>query len=231
MSNFQALNNNQHQKLKIKTDASYAHAAKSHVVPLSIFELSQAQADYPIVFIKDAQTGQFHLVALVGLEPNENLFCHVDAWQAEYIPMQLRGYPLALTASRENADTQIVAIDIDASGVSESEGEPLFINGGQQSEFLDKKVELMSQFGAQMPATHRFIQSLVKNELISPQALTITTNKGKKVNLTGLYIIDEIKVNKLTGETFNSLKNEHFIAPIYACIFSLQRISRLINLT
>lgn len=231
MSNFQALNNNKHKKLKIKTDASYAHAAKSHVVPLSVFELSQAQADYPIVFIKDTQTGQFHLVALVGLEPNENLFFHVDGWQAEYIPMQLRGYPLALTSSIENADNQIVAIDINASEVNESEGEALFINGGQQSELLAKKIELMSQFSAQVPATQRFVERLVNNELISPQALTIKTNKGKEINLTGLYIVDENKINKLAAETFSALKDEHLLAPIYACMFSLQRISRLINLS
>ena len=139
MSNFQALNNNQHQKLKIKTNANYAHATKSHVVPLSVFELSQAQADYPIVFIKDGQTGQFHLVALVGLEPNENLFFHANGWQAEYIPMQLRAYPLALTSSSESVDKQVVAIDLDASEVNENEGEALFVNDGQQSEFLSKK--------------------------------------------------------------------------------------------
>lgn len=231
MSNFQALNNNQHQKLKIKTNANYAHAAKSHVVPLSVFELSQAQADYPIVFIKDGQTGQFHLVALVGLEPNENLFFHANGWQAEYIPMQLRAYPLALTSSSESVDKQVVAIDLDASEVNENEGEALFVNDGQQSEFLSKKIELMSTFSAQMSATKNFIEQLVKHELISPQALTIRSNTGKEINLTGLYIVDESKINKLAEPTFNSLKSEHLLAPIYACIFSLQRISRLIKLS
>jgi hypothetical protein len=231
MSNFQALNNSQHQKLKIKTDGSYAHAENSHVVPLSVFELSQAQADYPIVLIKDAQTGQFHLVALVGLESNVNLFSHASGWQAEYIPMQLRGYPLALTASAENADNKIVAIDVAAASVNESEGEALFIDGGCQSEFLKNKVELMSQFSAQMPATQHFIKQLVKNELISPQSLTIKTNQGAEVNLTGLYIIDENKVSKLAPDLFNTLKEEHLLAAVYACMFSLQRISRLIKLT
>ena len=89
----------------------------------------------------------------------------------------------------------------------------------------------MSQFSAQVPATQRFVERLVNNELISPQALTITTNKGKEINLTGLYIVDENKINKLAAETFGALKDEHLLAPIYACMFSLQRISRLINLS
>lgn len=230
MSNFQALNSHQHQNLKIKKDVSYIHAANSHVVPLSVFELSQAQADYPIVFVKDAQTGQFHLVALVGLEPSDNLFCHIDGWQAEYIPLQLRAYPLALTSSSDDVEQQVVVIDIDAASVNETDGEPLF-NRGQQSQFLTKAIESMSQFSAQMPATQQFIDRLISNELMTPQALTLTTNKGKEVNLTGLYIIDENKVNKLTEEAFNTLKDERILAPIYACMFSLQRISRLINLT
>ena len=60
MPNFQALNSHQHQNLKIKADGKFSHASNSHVVPLSVFELTQAQADYPIVLIKDSQTGHFH---------------------------------------------------------------------------------------------------------------------------------------------------------------------------
>lgn len=231
MTNFQALHKDQHKKLKINPDHSYAHSANSHAVPLSVFELSQAQADYPIVFIKDAQTGQFHLVALVGLEPNENLFCCSTGWHAEYVPMQLQSYPLALTSSNENPDKKIVAIDLDSSAVNESQGEMLFTSDGQQSAFLLNKVELMSQVIAQQPATKKFIEQMVKNELISPQALTVKTNQGKEVNLTGLYVVDEAKVNNVTADIFNKLNSEHLLAPIYACLFSLQRISRLIKLT
>lgn len=231
MQNFQALNSNQHQNLKIKTDGSYAHAAKSHVVPLSVFELTQAQAEYPIVFIKDSQTGQFHLVALVGLEPNENLFNKSGVWQSEYIPMQLRGYPLALTPAQDDHNKQIVAIDMNAPSVNETEGDSLFVNGGEQSEALAGKIELMSKLSAQIPATQHFIKQLISYELMSPQTLTVKTNKGKEVDLTGLYIVDESKFNALTPEVLNLLKNENLLAPIYACIFSLQRISRLINLT
>lgn len=231
MSNFQALNSNQHKNIKIKVDNSYAHAANSHVVPLSVFELTQAQADYPIVFIKDAKTGQFHLVALVGLTPNENLFTNSERWQAEYIPTQLQGYPLALMPASDGEDKQIVAIDLDAKSVTETDGESLFVNAGQQSEFLTNKIDLMSKFNAQMPATQQFIQLMVSNELVSPQALTVKSNQGTEVNLTGLYIVDESKLNALAPEAFDAIKKDNFLAPIYACIFSLQRISRLINLT
>lgn len=231
MSNFQALHKDQHKKLKINIDQTYAHSANSYAIPVSVFELSQAQADYPIVFIKDSKTGQFHLVALVGLKPNENLFSHPTGWQAEYIPQQLQGYPLALTPSSHNTDKQIVAIDIDSAAVNESDGEILFTDEGEQSEFLTHKIQVMSQVIAQMPATRKFIDQMVKNELISPQSLTVKTNQGKEVNVTGLYIINEEKINNASLEVFNTLKSEHLLVPIYACLFSLQRISRLIKLT
>ncbi len=231
MPNFQALNSHQHQNLKIKADGKFSHASNSHVVPLSVFELTQAQADYPIVLIKDSQTGQFHLVALVGLKPNENLFNSGESWQAEYIPMQLQGYPLALTQATENDDKQVVAIDLDADSINELEGIKLFTHNGQQSSLLTEKIELMSKFNAQIPATQHFIKTLVSNELVSPQALTVKINQGEEVNLTGLYIVDEKKLNTLASDAFEALKNDNFLAPIYACVFSLQRISRLINLT
>ncbi len=231
MPNYQALNSQQHQNLKIVLDGSYSHVANSHVVPLSVFELTQAQADYPIVLIKDAQTGQFHLVALVGLKPNENLFNKAGSWQAEYIPMQLQGYPLALTQAAENNDQQIVAIDLDAASVSDTQGTELFTVDGQQSALLADKIELMSKFNAQVSATQHFTKLLVSNELVSPQALTVKTNQGEEVNLTGLYIVDESKLNALSSDKFDELKKDNLLAPIYACIFSLQRISRLISLT
>lgn len=231
MPNFQALNSHQHQKLKVKTDGKFSHASNSHVVPLSVFELTQAQADYPIVLIKDSQTGQFHLVALVGLKPNENLFNRGECWQAEYIPMQLQGYPLALTQAAENDDKQVVVIDLDAESVSETQGGELFTGDGQQSTLLADKIELMSKFHAQLRATQHFTKLLVSNELVSPQALTVKTKQGEEVNLTGLYIVDESKLNALPSDKFDGLKKENLLAPIYACIFSLQRISRLISLT
>ena len=231
MPNYQALNSQQHQNLKIVLDGSYSHVANSHVVPLSVFELTQAQADYPIVLIKDAQTGQFHLVALVGLKPNENLFNKAGSWQAEYIPMQLQGYPLALTQAAENNDQQIVVIDLDAESVSETQGGELFTGDGQQSTLLADKIELMSKFHAQLSATQHFTKLLVSNELVSPQALTVKTKQGEEVNLTGLYIVDESKLNALPSDKFDGIKKENLLAPIYACIFSLQRISRLISLT
>lgn len=231
MPNYQALNSQQHQNLKIIVDGSYSHAANSHVVPLSVFELTQAQADYPIVLIKDSQTGQFHLVALVGLKPNENLFNKAGSWQAEYIPLQLQGHPLALTQAAENNDKQIVAIDLDAASVSERQGTELFTADGRQSALLADKIDLMSKFNAQVSATQHFTTLLVSNELVSPQALTVKTNQGEEVNLTGLYIVDENKLNALSSDAFDALKKENLLAPIYACIFSLQRISRLISLT
>lgn len=231
MPKYQALNQNEHQTLKIQSDHSFSHSASSHVAPLTVFELSQAQADYPIVFIKDAQTGNFHLVALLGLKPNENLFTHPDGWRAEYVPLQLRSYPLMLTQSPNQQEQIFVAVDIESSRVSTDKGNALFEHDGTQTKFLKNIAALMSQVNAQLPATQDFIRQLVDNDLLSAQSVTVKNKKNEEINLTGLYVVDETKFNDLSMQAFVNLKEQQLIAPIYACLFSLQRISRLIALT
>lgn len=230
MANFQPLNTNQHQSIKVKTDPSYAHSAKSHIVPVSVFELPQVQAEYPIVFIKDGDTGRFHLVALLGLKPQENLYHKVDGWQALYIPQALANYPFVLSASPEQADNFIVGLDMDSTSIVAEAGESLFGENGEQSEFLKQKTQGLVSANAQLAATQKFVQAMTDNNLLSPQSLTIKPNDADEFNVTGLYTINETAFNELTESDYQALKTQGVIGAIYSCLFSMQRIAKLVQL-
>ena len=230
MANFQPLNKTQHQAIRIKQDPSFAQSVKSHVVSVSVFELPQVQAEYPIAFVKDGDTGRFHLVALLGLKPEENLYHRKDGWNALYIPQHLTHAPFVLSPSPENPDNFVVGIDMDSDLVSEKEGEALFTADGEQTPYLAKRTEYIARANSQVEATQNFIQAMVDNNLLSSQSLTVRPKDREEFNVTGLYSIDETALKELSDSDYLALKNKGLLTPIYSCLFSTQRIAKLIQL-
>jgi len=231
MANFQPLNKNQHQALKIESDPSYAHSAQSHIIPVSVFELPQVQAEYPIAFIKDAETGRFHLVALLGLRPQENLFHKKGGWNSLFIPQYLLNFPFVLSPSADQPDNFVVGINLDSNLVSETKGEALFSNDGEQTPYLTKVTENLLRAHSQLDATQNFIQTMIDKSLLSSQSLTIKPKNNEEFNVTGLYTIDESLFNELNDSDHLEIKNKGFLTAIYSCLFSTQRIAKLVNLT
>lgn len=236
MPNFQSLNQSQHKDLAVLTDPSYLHSANSHIVPISVFELAQVQAEYPIAFIKDAETGRFHLVAMLGLKPEQNLYHKDGKWNANYVPLQLRNHPFALTAAPETPDQQIVIIDLESpvvidgkTDMANKEGRVLFNSDGKSSEFLQQVTEQLSNTMAQVPATQDFIGQLVAKKLLTAKSLTIKDEQQQEFNLTGLYAIDEAALAQLSDNDYLELKQKGYVAAIYACLFSTHRIGDLVN--
>lgn len=231
MANFQPLNKNQHQALKIESDPSYAHSAQSHIVPVSVFELPQVQAEYPIVFIKDAETGRFHLVALLGLRPQENLYHKKGGWNASYIPQRLLNFPFVLSPSTAQSDNFVVGFNLESDLVSKTNGEALFSDDGEQTSYLTQVTENLLRDHSQQNATQNFIQTMVDKGLLSSQSLSIKPKDDEGFNVTGLYSIDESAFNELSDLDYLELKSKGLITAIYSCLFSTQRIGKLIQLS
>jgi hypothetical protein len=231
MANFQPLNKNHHQALKVKLDPSYAHTAKSHIAPISVFELPQVQAEYPIVFIKDAETGRFHLVALLGLRPQENLFHKKGGWHALYIPQQLTNFPFMLSASTEQPNNFVVGIDVESEVISKTDGEELFTQDGEQTKFLKQVTNNLARANSQVEATQNFIKTMVDKNLLSSQSLTVKPKNSEEFNVTGLYSINEETFKALNDLDYKELKDQGLLSAIYSCLFSTQRIAKLVNLT
>src|SRR5205814_7436056 len=101
-------------------------------------EFEQLQREYPILFRRDSD-GEFQSIALLGLDPGENLFLQGGEWAARYIPAALRRGPLFLGIGEvEEAGDAAIVIDLDDPRVSESEGEPLFLPHGGAAPFLQQ---------------------------------------------------------------------------------------------
>jgi hypothetical protein len=230
MANFQALDKDIHQHLKLTSKQLLSDIPQSHVVKITVFELAKIAAEYPITFIKDLNTGQFHLVALLGLQPKENLFVKNGQWLGSYIPMQLKAAPFVLSKHPSDLNKHILCVDLDSELISEKHGEALFDAQGNQSSLLAEKAKYIGQLMEQFSTTQEFINVLIDKELLSPQTLTINPKDGEKYNLTGLYTINESNLNNLSTDSYQELRQSRFISPIYACLFSMSRIESLVRL-
>jgi len=230
MANIQVLDKDKHRQLKLNSERPFSDSMQSHVVQITVFELAKVAAEYPIAFIKDRDTGQFHLVALLGLQPNENLFIRNGQWLGSYLPLQYKVSPFVLSKHPNDENKHLLCLDLDSELISENSGDPLFDSDGNQSKLLADKTDYLGQLMEQTTATQKFIKVLIEKELLSPQSLSIKQQDGEEYSLTGLYAINETSLNELSTDSYQELRQLGVISPIYACLFSLNRVENLVRL-
>jgi hypothetical protein len=221
-----AINSNDHVALKIKENNRLDQAKASHFAPLVVQEFVPAGQEFPITFIKDSETGKFRAIALLGIKPGDNLFYSADSWQATYKPEGLTLFPFVLNHSEEQS---ILCFDQESSLVNKAEGNALFDEKGNQSEWLQAQGEKVVQYVEKSFATNHFIQMLLDNDLLSPQTLNLKLENEEGYTLNGLYAIDEKKLNALSNESFNALRKTGALPAIYAALLSMQRIQSLVQ--
>src|SRR3984885_9474098 len=82
-----------HSELKINPDLAEASAASQHLIPIVASEFRKAATQYPIVFVKNPETGRFAPYVLNGLDVEENLFWSGTELEVAYVPLNVRRQP------------------------------------------------------------------------------------------------------------------------------------------
>ncbi|PKG86272.1 multidrug transporter [Colwellia sp. 75C3] len=228
-SAIQAVNYASHSKIKIKSSANYQHAKSQQVVPLIIHEFSRASAEMPIVFVKNGQTGELQSVALLGLTVNENLFYSEDKWLANYLPALITHHPFALLPSQNDESQLQVVIKEDSHLVSNEEGDALFDDKGNETQYMEKRKSALGHYYENSQTTKAFMDLLVEKSLLSEQNLTMKLN-DENISINGVYLVDEKALKALPDEDFLILRQRGYLAPIYNHLSSLHQLSRLARL-
>ena len=213
-----------HGELKI-TASDFNHVAEQHIVPVTLHEIARAATEYPIVFVKNSDTGEFQSVAMLGLKPGQNLSVKDGKWLGLYIPAVVRDYPLGLVLNPEVKDKVWIGLREEAKEVSKTEGQALF-NGDQETPFLEARKKALITHFEQDQATRGILGFLAEKELFISQTLTVDV-AGEKRNINGLYLIDEQKLNSLSDEDFLELKKRGLLGPIYGHLSSINQVNRL----
>jgi hypothetical protein len=224
-----ALNNTEHQALKIDPRYVLKYMAEVHMVPVIVHECAFVGSDAPVVFVKNQDTGQFQMVVLYGLEPGENVFARNGEWNALSLPLVVQCMPLKLLSDGDDSDRMMIGIDDTSPFINGEEGEVLFDANGEETDFLKSRKELLGQYFEGGRVTQAFIDLLSELNLLAKQDIKINAD-GEKIDIAGLYSVDEGKLRELSTEDFEKIRTSGFLPVVYAQLMSMNQIRRLTRL-
>lgn len=229
MANFQPLHKDTHAKTKIKPITNVADLKEQHALGVVVQEFALAGAHYPIAFVKEQDKDVYFPVAMLGLEANKNLFVGEDGkWLGMYMPARYTHKPLTVVPNKDDANLFGIAINVDAEEVNEEEGEALFTESGEESEYLEKRKKALMAYVENEQITKAFLDTIAGMGLLHPQSINVRV-KDKEYNLNGIYLVDEKKLNELSDEDFLTLRKRGFLGPIFAHLGSMHKVTNLIQ--
>lgn len=225
--NYIPLDKEKHKDLKVNVKAGLAHTSDSHLAAATLREFGQLSSSMPIVLIQDPNSSNFYCVTMLGLEQNSNLFLQDDKWQSHVMPLNMQRYPFDV---RPDGEKLGVFIDENSSLLGE-EGEPLFTEDGEPSDFLKNRQQLLGELANSEMTTQKFVKQLVELDLIEPMAALVTYADGQQRNITGLHIVSEKRLGELADDKVLELHKAGFLGAIYSMLISLGQLNRLVQLT
>ncbi|UAA40349.1 SapC family protein [Paraneptunicella aestuarii] len=229
MTKLVALDSRAHRFVRVRTDKVEAEGAVLHLIPVVVSEFMQLVVQYPIVFTKHAETGEFLCSAMMGLDAGENLFWEQGKWQGIYIPLQVVRQPLFLGQDDESEGQYVICLDAESDCLSDNDGEALFDDSGDPTAYLEAQNANLVQLLEGEFATSRFIEKMLQLKLVTPLSLEITLSDGSSHTVTGIYTIDEDALQALSPELLVELQQDDYLRPIYAMIASQGQIYNLID--
>ncbi|MET0288457.1 MAG: SapC family protein [Pseudoxanthomonas sp.] len=225
MSRPALLNNVDHRNLRVVS--RHGPGLGDDVMSVLTFpaEFRQLQAYYPIVFQKDPQ-GRFHPTALLGLQPEQNLFLLADGWDAHYVPLAVSRQPFLI--GMDAAGEPMLHIDLEHPRVS-AEGEALFLEHGGHTPLLQQAASVMRTLHDGLQTNDAFIATLLEHALLESFVLEIQLPGRGPGRMEGCYAIAEERLRALDAATLHALAQSGALEAIYMAVASLSHLRDLIG--
>jgi hypothetical protein len=225
MTRHAQLNNIEHRDLRIITTSSARYGDDVMGAITFPAEFRNIQAHYPIVF-KQASDGVIAPLALFGFREKQNLFLKDNGWDAYYIPLMVERQPFLIGRSNTG---EVVHIDLDSPRVSKTEGVPLFLEHGGNTEYLERVSNVLGMIHDGMAATPEFVNALIEHKLLESFALDLKFRDGAQHRFTGFHAIQEERLAKLDAAALGKLHEKGYLQAIYMVVASLSNFRDLIE--
>jgi hypothetical protein len=234
MARHALLNNVAHKNLKVITRFGAQFGDNIGTVLAFPTEFGDIQREYPIFFRKDPQTNEYMAVALLGLQKDENLFLEGDRWDASYIPGIVAKGPFLIgfqerSEAGEMKREPMIHVDLDSPRVSETEGEPVFLEMGGNSRYLEQVATILGGINDGIAAMKDMAALLTKHDLIEPVNLEIKLDAQERYDVVGLHTISDEKLRNLGPEAVFELHRSGFLGAAHLVMSSLNNVRRLID--
>jgi len=235
MTKHALLNNIAHANLRVIT----RHAAEfgDNVGSVVTFptEFGDVQREYPILFRRDAATGEYLSVALLGFEKDENLFLDRNGWNAGYIPGIVARGPFLIGFQEQQVGGElrphpVIHVDMDHPRISTTEGEPVFLENGGNSRYIERIASILNGIREGLDASKAMFAAFTEMDLVEPVRLEIQMSAEEQHNLHGYFTINEDKLAKLDGASLERLNRAGFLQGAFLVVASLNNIKKLIDM-
>lgn len=224
-----ALDAQAHKHLKLDATKVEEMGADLHMIPVVLSEFMKLVVQYPILFTKHAETGEFTCICLTGFTPGENLFWHNAEFDALYIPLNVRRHPFFVGHDDTGKQDYVICFDANSPILNTEQGDAIFNDDGSASEVLINAQDQLSELLVGERETQSFIQALLDANLLVPLSLDITLGSGIQTTVKGLYSIDEDKLNALGPAQLAQLNHKGYLQAAYTQVASLGQIYSLIQ--
>jgi hypothetical protein len=240
MARHEMLNNIAHKDLRVI--ARYGAQFGDNVGSVLTFptEYGDVLREYPIFFRKDPQTGEFQSIALLGLQPDENLFLDENngdghGWNAAYVPGIIARGPFLIGFQNQEIDGNVrrepvIHVDMDNPRVSRTEGEPVFLPQGGNTRYLERISAILQGIHQGLAVSKAMFEAFNEFELIEPVNVEIKFNAEEHYNLRGLYTISEERLAKLDGNALFKLNSAGFLQGAFLVMTSHNNVKKLIDM-
>jgi hypothetical protein len=226
MPNTVLLNNVDHKDLRVITGRGAEYGDNVSFALTFPSEFRALQSNYPIVFRKTGDGTSFEAIAVLGFVDGENLFLERGRWDATYIPLTIDRLPFLIG---RNGDELMVHVDLDHPRVSRSAGEPVFLQYGGNTDFLEGVTRKLMDIHEGLQSAPAFMSALVSLELLEPFVLDIELDDGSQNRLAGFYTVNEERLAALDGATLERLNRAGYLQAIYMVVASLNNFRDLID--
>jgi len=224
MTDVQPVTRERHAEYFWKRPVSFFFTRNEQIVPLVASEFAATAAYTTCAFMKTA--GDHILVALLGLEKQQNLFVDPKgSWLGRCVPRAFLQYPFSLAGSGGEVQNLMLSVD-EASDLvlgdgAGGEGEPFFDADGNPTPKTMERLRELLDYREQMKQTITMCAQLADLGLLKAWQLKVQA-ESSTTELAGLLRIDEERLRQLTGQEMISLRDSGALALAYTQLFSLQ---------
>ena len=172
-------------------------------------------------------------MALLGLEPSENLFVSEAGWDCGYIPLALDVQPFIIgRVDDDNESDGRVFIDLDSPLIADetvTDGVQIFDEMGGETEFLQNTVKNMEMLHFGFETCKGYVDWLVKYDLLEPFVLDVALEDKSLNRLTGFQTISEDRFKELEDDLLLEMRSKGYLMPTYMVLASLSSVTGLIE--
>lgn len=248
MQKIEVLNNIAHEHLRVNHQFSTELGDNLASTLAYATEFAEIQKEYPILFRKNADSGEYQAIVFFGFQKDENLFlidanqAHVQnlrtypypGWRAQYVPAVIARGPFSIGIQREimngsEVHNPVVHVDVNHPKVQDSVGQNLFLENGGNSAYLNHISRVLDTINNGIVQTKLMFDAFNKFQLLENVVLDIEFHNQQKLKITGFETINANKLVALDGAALEELNRSGFLQLAYFALASMSNIKKLID--